>query len=76
VRLSRLIELLETALGKKAVVNRLSPQPGDVPLTCADVSKARGRLGYSPQVKVEQGIPRFVDWFRQDAAASGEEGNR
>jgi UDP-glucuronate 4-epimerase len=65
VTLSYLIELLEKALGKKAVVDRQPPQPGDVPLTCADISKARARLGYNPQVKIEQGIPKFVDWFRQ-----------
>ncbi len=65
VRLNRLIELLENALGKKAVLDRQPPQPGDVPLTCADISKARQRLGYNPRVKIEQGIPLFVEWFRQ-----------
>ncbi len=65
VRLDRLIRLLEDALGKKAVIDRQPPQPGDVPITSADVSKARARLGYSPRVNIEQGIPLFVDWFRQ-----------
>jgi UDP-glucuronate 4-epimerase len=65
VTLSYLIELLEKALGKKAIVDRQPAQPGDVPLTCADISKARARLGYNPQVKIEQGIPKFVDWFRE-----------
>ncbi|PYI84970.1 MAG: epimerase [Verrucomicrobia bacterium] len=65
VALSRLIELLETALGKKAIIDWQPPQPGDVPVTCADVSKARARLGYSPHVKIEQGIPLFVEWFRK-----------
>jgi len=64
VTLSRLVELLETALGQKAVVDRQPPQPGDVPLTCADISKAREHLGYDPRVKIEQGIPLFVDWFK------------
>jgi len=63
VKLTRLIELLEQALGGKAIIERLPPQPGDVPLTCADVSKARERLGYRPSVKIEQGIPLFVDWL-------------
>jgi UDP-glucuronate 4-epimerase len=63
VTLSRLIELLESALGKKAVINRQPTQPGDVPITFADVSKARARLGYNPQIKIAQGIPLFVDWF-------------
>jgi UDP-glucuronate 4-epimerase len=62
-RLDRLIELLEQALGLKAVIERHPPQPGDVPLTCADISKARARLGYDPRVKLEQGIPLFVKWL-------------
>jgi UDP-glucuronate 4-epimerase len=64
VRLSYLIELLEAALGKKAVIDRQPPQPGDVPVTYADISKASAGLGYTPRVKIEQGIPLFVDWFR------------
>ena len=63
VTLGRLIELLETALGKKAVIDRQPLQPGDVPITFADISRARAQLGYAPQVKIEQGIPLFVDWF-------------
>ena len=63
VKLSRLIELLEAALDKKATLDRQPPQPGDVPITFADVSKARAKLGYHPRVKIEQGIPLFVDWF-------------
>jgi len=66
VKLSRLIELLETALGKKAIIERLPAQPGDVPRTYADISKARTLLGYHPRVKIEEGIPQFVDWFRQN----------
>jgi UDP-glucuronate 4-epimerase len=65
VKLSYLIELLEHALGRKAVIERQPPQPGDVPLTCADVSKAQQRLGYHPKVKIEQGIPLFVEWLSQ-----------
>ena len=65
VRLDHLIALLESALGKKAIIDRQPPQPGDVPITCADIGKARRRLGYNPAVKIEEGIPRFVEWFRQ-----------
>ncbi len=61
--LHRLIELLESALGLKAIIERQPPQAGDVPLTCADIAKARARLGYDPQVKFEQGIPLFVKWL-------------
>ena len=64
VTLSYLIELLENALGKKAVIDRQSIQPGDVPITFADISKAKKILGYNPQVKIDEGIPRFVEWFR------------
>ena len=63
--MSRLIELLEAALGKKAVIDRQPMQPGDVPITFADISKARAKLGYSPQVKIEQGIKLFAEWFKK-----------
>ena len=63
VRLDRLVALLEDALGKRAILDRRPPQPGDVPLTCADLTKARAGLGYHPRVKIEQGIPLFIDWF-------------
>lgn len=66
VRLDRLIALLEQALGKKARIDRQPLQPGDVPLTCADISKARQHLGYHPRVPIEQGIPLFVDWFKHN----------
>ena len=63
VKLTRLIELLEKSLGKKAVIDRQPVQPGDVPVTFADISRARARLGYNPRVKIEQGLLKFVDWF-------------
>jgi UDP-glucuronate 4-epimerase len=65
VRLSELIELLEHAWGKKAVIDRQPLQPGDVPITYADISKAKAKLGYAPSIKIEQGIPLFVEWFRK-----------
>jgi len=64
VKLSELIALIESALGKKAVIDRQPLQPGDVPITYADISKAKMMLGYNPQVKAAQGIPLFVEWFR------------
>ena len=67
VQLDYLISLLETALGKKAIIERQPPQPGDVPRTCADISKAKRKLGYNPSVKIEQGIPLFVNWFKKTA---------
>ena len=61
----RLIELLEQAMGVKAEINRQPAQPGDVPITFANIEKAQRLLGYNPQVKIEDGIPRFIEWFRQ-----------
>lgn len=66
--LSRLIELLEDALGKKAIIDRQPSQPGDVPITFADISKARRMLDYNPTTKIENGIPKFVEWFRSKRA--------
>jgi UDP-glucuronate 4-epimerase len=63
VKLGHLIELLEKSLGKKAIIDRQPSQPGDVPITYANIDKARARLGYNPKVKIEEGIPRFVEWF-------------
>jgi len=65
VKLSRLIELLESALGIEAHIDRQPLQPGDVSITYANIDKARRVLGYDPQTKIEDGIPRFVEWFRQ-----------
>jgi UDP-glucuronate 4-epimerase len=61
----RLIELLARALGTEPSIERRPLQPGDVQRTCADVSRARQRLGYRPGTSIEDGIPRFVQWLRQ-----------
>ena len=63
--LNELIAAIERALGKKAIINKLSEQPGDVPLTYADITKARAQLGYKPHTQIAEGIPKFVEWFRQ-----------
>ena len=65
VELGRLIELLEHALGKTAIVDYQPPQPGDVPITCAQIDKARRLLGYNPTTRIEAGIERFVEWFKK-----------
>jgi UDP-glucuronate 4-epimerase len=67
VELGQLIELLESALGIEAQIDRQPAQPGDVPITYANIDKARRLLGYEPQTKIEDGIPRFVEWFRQQS---------
>jgi UDP-glucuronate 4-epimerase len=63
IQLKDLIVAIENALGKKAKINQLPEQPGDMPLTCADISKARKLLGYTPTTRLSQGLPRFVEWF-------------
>ncbi len=68
VPLARLIELLEKSLGRKAVIERHPPQSGDVPVTFADITKSRKHLGYAPKVKIEDGIPLFVEWFRKQTS--------
>jgi UDP-glucuronate 4-epimerase len=64
VSLSELIALLEHELGRKAIIDRQPTQPGDVPQTFADVSKARKLLGYDPRTPIEEGIRHFVEWFK------------
>jgi UDP-glucuronate 4-epimerase len=65
VELRELISLLERELDTKAVIERLPTQPGDVPQTYADITKARRILGYDPQTQIEEGIHRFIEWFRE-----------
>ena len=63
IELKELISAIETALGRKAKINEVPEQPGDMPLTYADISKARKLLGYAPKTKLSEGLPKFVDWF-------------
>lgn len=65
VELRELISILEKTLDCQAVIDRQPPQPGDVPQTFADITKARQLLGYNPQTNIEEGIKKFVEWFRQ-----------
>ncbi len=71
VRLTELIEQLEAATGKKAIQERLPDQPGDVPITWANIDKAKRLLGYSPMTSMEQGLRNFVDWYRSTLVGSG-----
>jgi len=66
VELRELISLLEKALDHHAEIDWQPPQPGDVPQTFADVTKARRLLGYDPQTQIEEGIGKFVEWFREN----------
>src|SRR6266513_1861216 len=70
IQLKDLIVAIENALGKKAEINQLPEQPGDMPLTCADISKARKLLGYSPTTRLNEGLPKFVEWFLRTQRAA------
>jgi UDP-glucuronate 4-epimerase len=64
VKLTALVHLLEQATGKQAIIKREGMQPGDVPLTWADISKAGRLLGYRPQTELRDGLKKFVSWYR------------
>lgn len=74
VELLELISMLVKALGRPAEIDWQPPQPGDVPQTFADITKARRLLGYDPQTQIEEGIEKFVAWFRENQSASFERG--
>jgi len=65
VPLMELIGLIEKNIGKKAKINWQPPQPGDVAITYADISKAKKDLDYQPQVNIEEGVKAFVKWFKE-----------
>jgi len=65
VTLNDLISTIEEAVGKKAQIHQLPEQPGDVPLTSADVSKAQALLQFRPKTTIAEGVPEYVAWFRQ-----------
>ncbi|MBU4331836.1 SDR family NAD(P)-dependent oxidoreductase [Patescibacteria group bacterium] len=65
IPLMRYIELIEKGLGRVAEKKMMPPIPGDVQKSCADITKARELLGYSPKTPVEEGIKRFVRWYRE-----------
>lgn len=66
--LASLIAQIESACEKKAIIEKHPDQPGDVPLTFANVDRARAELGYDPTTPVEEGIPKFVEWLRRRRA--------
>jgi UDP-glucuronate 4-epimerase len=67
ITLTHLIAGIEKALGKKAKIDRQELQPGDVDQTYADITRARADLDYNPTMHIEEGLARFVSWFRQPA---------
>jgi UDP-glucuronate 4-epimerase len=68
VELQRLVALLEDALGRRAIIDHQPEQPGDVPITHADITKARRLIGYNPQTNIDAGIAKLVAWFNEAAA--------
>lgn len=64
IRLDELIEAIAAAVGRPALIERLPLQPGDVPVTFADISKARALLGYAPTTPLALGLPKFAAWYR------------
>ncbi|MGQ9662097.1 MAG: GDP-mannose 4,6-dehydratase [Kiritimatiellia bacterium] len=61
--LAELVQLIESNLGKKAILHRMPVPKEDVTVTCADITKAEHLLGYRPKVPIEEGIRRFVEWY-------------
>jgi UDP-glucuronate 4-epimerase len=66
VSLNELIDAVEDAMGTKATINAVPEQPGDVPLTSADVSKAAQHLGYRPKTALREGVRKYVEWYRSN----------
>jgi UDP-glucuronate 4-epimerase len=68
ISLAELVELLGELVGREVRLDRQPPQRGDVTVTYADVSKARQRLGYEPRTSIRDGLVRFLEWYRAEAA--------
>lgn len=71
IELRKLIDLIGRHLGIEPDIEPLPEQPGDVPITYADISRAQAEIGYHPKVEVEQGIEKFIGWYKDRAAQSG-----
>jgi len=72
VNLMRYIEVLETCLARKAVIDFQPMQPGDVPETCADTTELEKAVGYKPDTPIEVGVQRFVEWYLEYRKSRGE----
>jgi UDP-glucuronate 4-epimerase len=71
VTLAELVAALERALGVKAKIERQAEQPGDVPQTWGNISKARRRLGYEPGTGIEAGLAQFAGWLQREPEMAG-----
>ena len=65
ISLTELVETIERVVGKKAIIDRQPDQPGDVPITFANIDRARAALGYDPQTRPDVGIARYWEWLRR-----------
>ena len=63
VKLRELIEIIADKLNVNPMIEQFSEQPGDVSITCADISKAKRMLGYNPSTPIEEGIENFIEWY-------------
>lgn len=66
IELQELINLLERETGREVKMEHLDNQAGDVPITYADISKTRRTLGYNPKISIEEGVKRFVEWYKKE----------
>ena len=66
IELKTLISLIEKNAGKKAKIKNLPMQPGDVEITYADIKKAKRLLGWQPKVRIEEGIKKTVEWYKNE----------
>ena len=71
VEMGRFVQMLESLLGRPAQVELLPPLATEMPETCADLSRIRAAVGYEPRVSLEEGLKRFVDWFRRHPGGMG-----
>jgi UDP-glucuronate 4-epimerase len=67
VMLARLLEHIQRCVGRSARIRWLPEQPGDMRVTCADISRSQAELGYQPRVPIEEGLERFIRWYRVTA---------
>lgn len=70
VELNQFVSLIEKLVGKKAIIQKLPEQRADVPITHADISKAKAILGWEPRTTIEEGMTRFVEWYLAKRAKS------
>ncbi len=68
IELGELIAEIGNAMGKTPIINHQPLQPGDVPATWADISRARSEISYNPQTSIREGLRAFIDWYRQDCS--------